>query len=273
MQHKIGIIGGGNMGECLIGGLIHQGHSPQKIWVADQQEEKLSNLHNKWQIFTSVHNQKVASEVDILVLAVKPQSMKMVVEDLRLTFDPQKTLLVSIAAGITTQQIQHWLNNLAIPVIRAMPNTPALYGYGITGLYATSSSTSEQKQQAENLMTALGQTVWIHEESQMDIVTALSGSGPAYFFYFMEALINGAKSLGLPADAASKLTFYTALGSAQMVLNSQEDILSLRQKVTSPGGTTEQGIKALKDGKLPELLLNTLQAATLKGKQLSEQYG
>lgn len=269
---RIGLIGGGNMGSCLVGGLIRHGHPSQQILVVDHNEKHRAQLEEKWQIFTTSNPKEILSQIHILVLAVKPQSMRAVVEEIAPLIDPQQTLIVSIAAVITTTQIQRWLSRSEFPVVRAMPNTPALLGVGITGVYASPQVNSAWQQQATILLQALGEVVWVKEEGLMDIVTALSGSGPAYFFYFMESLINSATALGLPEEIASKLTFNTALGSATMALHCNEDIMTLREKVTSKGGTTEQGINVLKDGKLQDLLAKTLTAATSRGKTLSEQY-
>lgn len=269
---KIGLIGGGNMGSCLVGGLIRHGHPSQQILVVDHNEQHRAQLEQKWEVFTTATPKDIISQVQILVLAVKPQSMREVIEEIAPIIDPQQTLLVSIAAGITTKQIQRWLLHPEFPIVRAMPNTPALLGVGITGLYATPQVNSTRLRQAETLLKALGEVVWIKDEALMDVVTALSGSGPAYFFYMMEGLIKSAITLGLPPEIASKLTLNTALGSATMALHSNEDITTLREKVTSKGGTTEQGINVLKDGKLQDLLVKTLTAATSRGKTLSEQY-
>lgn len=268
---RIGFIGGGNMGNALVGGLLHHGHNKENIWVTDPNAQTCQQLKEKWGIHITSNNQDIASLVDILVLAVKPQNMKEVVTQIASHVDSQKVLLVSIAAGITTQQILRWLQQNAA-LVRVMPNTPALLGKGMAGMYATQAVSALQKKQTETLLQSVGDAVWIENEALMDVVTALSGSGPAYFFYMMECLISGATQLGLPHDIASKLTLNTALGSAFMALEQSDDVAKLREKVTSKGGTTEQGIKVLKDAKLEQILLNVLEAATEQGKRLSEQY-
>lgn len=270
---KIGIIGGGNMGNALIGGLIRQGISAQSIFVADHGQATCERLQAQWGIHTSTHNADVAQQVEILILAIKPQQMRPVIEELApfLHQKKQPPLLISIAAGIKTTQIHRWLQK-EVPLVRAMPNTPALMGMGITGLYAPPGLKAEASKIAENLLKAVGETVWLPDEALMDVVTALSGSGPGYFFYFMESLIQGAVELGLPSDIAKKLTLHTALGSAQMALQTHEELASLRQKVTSPGGTTEQGINTLKNGKLADLITETLRAAATQGSVLSKRF-
>lgn len=269
---RIGIIGGGNMGSCLIGGLIQHGYTADKITVSDSHPEKRDVLAQQWGINILTDNKTLISTVDILVLAVKPQSMRAVITEIQPAFNPKQTLCISIAAGITTMQIQNWLQADSAPIIRAMPNTPALLGYGITGLFANEHVSALQKNTTETILRALGEIVWIEKESLMDVVTALSGSGPAYFFYIMEILQHSAESLGLSPEEARKLTFHTVLGSAQMALHSQDDIQTLRKKVTSPGGTTEAGIKVLQSGKLDALLRDTLEAATQQGQSLSKQF-
>ena len=268
---KIAIIGGGVMGCCLLGGLLKKAFLPENILVADHRPENCLAIQKKWNVETTTDNKHVAALADILILAVKPQSMREVVEQIAPTFNSQKTLLISIAAGITTTQIQQWIQT-SVSIVRAMPNTPALYGVGITGLFANPHVSSFQREQSNELLLSVGDTVWIADENLMDSVTALSGSGPAYFFYVMECLIKSAHALGLPLDIARKLTYQTALGSAVMALQSNDNIATLRENVTSPGGTTQEGINVLKGGKLEDLLLRTLEAATTRGKSLSKQY-
>lgn len=272
MQPTIGIIGGGNMGNCLIGGLIKHGYAKEKIKVADHSEQTCVALKQKWGVFSTTDNQAVAAMSQIIVLAVKPNQIKAVLQNVALTSELPNKLFISIAAGMTTQQIQHGLGSSQVPIVRAMPNTPALFGQGITGLYATPFVSFAQKEQAQKLFDAVGQSVWVEEESLIDVVTALSGSGPAYFFYIMESFIQGAQALGLSEEAARKLTLETALGSTHMALHASQSLAALRQNVTSPGGTTQAGIQVLKDGKLDALLLQTLKAAVQRAKELSQQY-
>ncbi|MGD9592424.1 MAG: pyrroline-5-carboxylate reductase [Candidatus Berkiella sp.] len=269
---KIGIIGGGHMGSSLVGGLLQQQVKANDLLVADNNPSTLKLLNDKWGVSTFNSTHEIVSKVDILVLAVKPQQFKALLQDINKQFDATKTLVISIAAGITTTQIIKWLANPHCELVRAMPNTPALVGAGITGLYATPNVGASKKQQAQDLLGAVGETVWIKDESLMDVVTALSGSGPAYFYYLMETLINSATTLGLSHEVASKLTLQTAVGSAKMAQLSKEEIATLRAQVTSKGGTTEAGIAALKDGKLQDLITKTLQAATKRGKALSQEY-
>jgi len=270
-QHRIGFIGAGNMGGALMEGLLKRGYPPKLLWACDHHAQKLEALA-KLGVNITQDPDFVTTNVEILVLAVKPNSIKSTLVALQSLLKMHRPLVVSIAAGITTSQIALWQGIDACPIVRAMPNTPALVGTGMTGLFATPSVSKAMREAMSRLFVTVGQIAWFTNEADMDVVTALSGSGPAYFFYFMECLINAATELGLSEEIARKLTFQTALGAAQMAQKSPENIKALRQKVTSKGGTTEQGINVLKDGKMAELLQAMLEAATKHGKTLSEQY-
>ena len=267
----LGMIGAGNMGSSLIGGLIQKGYSPTQIIVCDRHLEKCAHLHQKYGIRTTSQWQDLI-QVEVLVIAIKPAGVLPFLTDLAPCLLEPFPLLISVAAGLTTSQLHEKLNGKKVPLIRAMPNTPTLMGVGVTGLFATAAVSSLQRQQAQQLFQAVGEAVWLEEENWLDIVTALSGSGPAYFFYFMEGLRESAIAQGLPAKIANQLTLDTALGSAYMARHSQEDIQALRQQVTSPGGTTEQALEVLKAGKLNALLAKALRAATEHCKILSEKY-
>jgi len=269
-QYRIGFIGAGNMGSALMAGLIKQGYPASLLTFCDHHTQ---NVQAMSKLGVSVAEQAVmVANADILVLAVKPSSMKATVQELFATPRKQPPLLVSVAAGITTSQILKWLLPNTAPIIRAMPNTPALLGAGMTGLFATAQVSETMHSAVSDIFSAVGKIAWFTQESEMDIVTALSGSGPAYFFYFMECLIDSAVSLGLDEEIARQLTFQTALGAAQMAQQNTDSIKELRQKVTSKGGTTEQGINTLKNGKMAELLQATLLAAHQRSKTLSEEY-
>lgn len=275
-EQSIGFIGTGNMGSCLVEGLVKKGYPPTSLWILDHHQEKTDLLRTATGVSVATTYEDLVHEADILVLAVKPSAIKSLLQAIAHDWSPQK-LLVSVAAGITTTQMQHWLNEKKVSqntfsLLRAMPNIPALYGYGTTGLFATEQVSEPTKKRAQKLFEAIGEIVWVQEESLMNVITALSGSGPGYFFYIMECMLQGAKHLGLSDEIAHKLTLHTALGSAMMALKSEQKLSSLRAKVTSPGGTTEQGIKALKDGKLEKLIQAALSAATEKGAWLSDQF-
>jgi pyrroline-5-carboxylate reductase len=264
----IGFIGAGNMGHSLIGGLINDGYDPKKIWAADLHPEKLKALDNFSPIHTTTENQAVVEAADVIILAVKPQSIQDVTTSLASLLQKRRPLLLSIAAGITVAHLQKWAGP-RLAIVRCMPNTPAMIGCGATGLFANEFVTSEQKNLAESILRAVGVVVWVNNESLIDTITALSGSGPAYFFYVMEALEEGAKSLGLSEETAHLLTLETALGSARMALESAQNCAELRHRVTSKGGTTEQGILALEQGQLKTIFKNALEAAKRRAEELA----
>lgn len=270
-NYRIGFIGAGNMGSCLIQGLLKQGYPAEQLWVSDHHPATLQALEKEG-VHTHLQNGPVAANVDILVLAIKPNVMKATITELAAHFKTHRPVIVSVAAGITTTQITKWLLKTPCPVVRAMPNTPALIRLGMTGLFAAPNMNPSLHHAVTELFQAVGEITWLGEESLMDVVTALSGSGPAYFFYFIECLTAAGVTLGLSAETARKLTLQTALGAAHLALQSPDAVSTLRQKVTSKGGTTEQGINTLKDGKMAELLQQMLSAATIHGKTLREQY-
>lgn len=262
----ITFIGAGNMASALIGGLIANGYDPGKIWACDQATEKLSGLEKRYGIHTTTDNHQGVKQADTLVFAVKPQHLKAVVTELAGTIQQQQPLILSIAAMVPTTHLEQWLGgNLAI--IRCMPNTPALIQCGATGLYANAHADEEQKNRAESILRAVGLTVWISQEEQMDIVTVLSGNGPAYFFLFMQYLQEAAEKLGLAKDIARVLTLQTALGAAKLAVEAPEDLVSLRKQVTSPGGTTERALEVLGQGNLAQLFFEALKAAQQRAKE------
>ncbi|TXK96785.1 pyrroline-5-carboxylate reductase [Methylococcaceae bacterium CS5] len=269
---KIGFIGGGNMANSLISGLIASGHSAQQIWVADLDQEKLSSLATSMHINTSATNDALIAEVDVVVLAVKPQAIAAVIKSSIGSFNKANVLLVSIAAGINQASLSKWLG-ADKAIVRCMPNTPALVQTGATGLHANKNVTEEQHDLAENIMRSVGISVWVENESELDAVTAVSGSGPAYFFLLMEAMEKSALELGLSRHTAQLLIEQTALGAARIALESTESPEELRHRVTSPGGTTEQAIITFERGGFTELVRNALQAANDRSISLSKELG
>ena len=269
---KIGFIGGGNMANSLISGLIASGHSAQQIWVADSDQEKLSSLATSMHVNTSATNDALIAEVDVVVLAVKPQSIATVINASKASFDKANILLVSIAAGINQQSLSKWLGGDKA-IVRCMPNTPALVQTGATGLHANKNVTEEQHDLAENIMRSVGISIWVENESELDVVTAVSGSGPAYFFLLMEAMEKSALELGLTEHTARLLIEQTALGAAKIALESSESPGELRERVTSPGGTTEQAINTFNQGGFTELVSKALQAAQDRSIQLAKELG
>ncbi len=269
---NIAILGAGNMGSSLLGGLIQNGYSSSTITITDPDEKKLHTLQEQFKVNITTQNDEAIKHASLIILAVKPQIMKSVLANLIGTVQTTKPLILSIAAGIRVDSIQHWLGgNLAI--VRTMPNTPALIGCGATALYANALVTAEQRLIAENMLNAVGITTWIENENLMDAVTAVSGSGPAYFFLIIEAMQEAAQQLGLTPDVAKILTLQTAFGAAKMALESHDDVATLRKNVTSPGGTTEQALKVLESENIRHTFLRALQAANARGQELAEQLG
>lgn len=269
---SIGFIGCGQMAASLVGGLSDAGYHANKIGVFDIHTEKSAHLANEYGI-TLYHQAKTLIEhMDVIVLCVKPQSMKALIAEIKPHLLAKKPLLISVAAGIRTMHIENWLG-MSLPLVRAMPNTPALLRSGATGLYANSAVTSIQKNEAESLLRSVGVTVWLEDEALMDPLTALSGSGPAYFFYLMEALIDAGTRQGLALDTATILVLQTAMGAAKMVLESTDTPAQLRDKVTSKGGTTEAALAVLADEGFSDLIEKALQVSTKRSVELGQLLG
>ncbi|NOR70677.1 MAG: pyrroline-5-carboxylate reductase [Methylomarinum sp.] len=269
---KIGFIGGGNMATSLINGLIASGHQPNQLWVSDANQETLQSLAATLNVNVNHNNNDLVNEVDVVVLAVKPQVLRGVAEQIADTLRGRDVLVVSIAAGISQESLSEWLgNNMAI--VRCMPNTPALVRTGATGLHANSRVSAEQKDLAENILRSVGIALWVDHESELDAVTAVSGSGPAYYFLLMEAMEQTALELGLSEQTARLLIQQTALGAAKIALESHETPSELRQRVTSPGGTTQQAIKTFEEGGFSQLVSKALHAARDRSVEMSKELG
>ena len=219
-----------------------------------------------------VENAAVVQRADILVLAVKPQMLAEVVAEIAGPLAEKNPLIISIAAGIRTSDLVRWMGR-QVSVVRVMPNTPALIGSGACGLYANEYTNKEQQEQAETIMRATGVTVWVKDEAQLDVITALSGSGPAYFLLVMEVMETAAIKAGLDQKSARLLTLETAFGAAKMALESSEEPAKLRHRVTSPGGTTEAAIKVLEQGHIEQLFTSAINAATVRSNELAEIFG
>jgi len=243
-QQTIGFIGAGNMARSLAGGLLANGWARADLVVSDPDPQQRQAIETTLGLRTYASNSDCAAHAQVLVLAVKPQVLKSVARDLAASVQAKKPLVISIAAGVRTEAIERWLGG-GLAVVRAMPNTPALVGSGASGLYANARVGPEQRDLAEALLRAVGVAVWLDREDLLDAVTAVSGSGPAYFFLFIEALEAAAMHAGLDRATARLLTLQTAYGAAKMALESGEEPAQLRRRVTSPGGTTEQAIKVM----------------------------
>lgn len=265
---RIGFIGGGNMASSIIGGLVASGMSASKIWASDPNADSLAKLKDVAPVNTGSDNHALIAEVNVLILAVKPQIMKLVAQDIADAVQAHQPLIISIAAGVTSGSLAGWLGgNPAI--VRCMPNTPALVRSGATGLYANAQVDNVQRQQAATILEAVGLALWVNQENQLDAVTALSGSGPAYFFLVMEAMQAAGREMGLSDEVANQLTLQTALGAAQMAITSDVDAAELRRRVTSPKGTTERAINMLEDGGLRQLFATALNGARIRAEELA----
>ncbi len=264
----LAFIGAGNMARSLIAGLIADGYDPKLIWATDPSKEKLTKLMQDFNIQTTTDNQEGIANAEVLILAVKPQVMQQVLEPLRNAIQQKKPLVISIAAMITVDHLEQWLGK-DISMVRCMPNTPALVQSGATALFANQKASPLEKATAESILRAVGITLWLEREADLNIVTVISGCGPAYFFLLMEMMQQVAIQMGLPVETARLLSLQTAMGAARLALESENDPAVLRQQVTSPGGTTEKIIEVLEEGKIRDLFLNALTA----GKERTETLG
>jgi pyrroline-5-carboxylate reductase len=268
-MNRIAFIGGGNMATALIAGMIRHGAQPGGIAVAEPRAEALQELSREYGVATYTDNLDAAEGASILVLAVKPQMMAEVCRSLRPVVQKYRPVIISIAAGIRIAQIERWLDG-ALPVVRCMPNTPAMISAGATALFANGRVSAPQRAEAQHVLDAAGLTVWVPEEDQLDTVTALSGSGPAYFFLMVEALENAAFSQGLSRETARALAAQTALGAGRMLIESGESAATLRQRVTSPNGTTQAALDSFRADGFPAIVARAVDAARRRGFELSE---
>ncbi|MFC3608298.1 pyrroline-5-carboxylate reductase [Stutzerimonas tarimensis] len=269
-QPRITFIGAGNMAASLIGGLRAQGVPAERIQASDPGAECRERIAAEHGIATFESNHEAVSGADIVVLSVKPQVMKAVCQDLAGSL-PEQALIVSIAAGISCASLENWLGPRAL--VRCMPNTPSLVRQGVSGLYANPQVSTEQRQQTEQLLSAVGLALWLDEEVLIDAVTAVSGSGPAYFFLMMQAMTSAGEALGLPRETAALLAAHTALGAGRMACESGVAPDELRRRVTSPNGTTEAAIKAFQAGGFEPLVEQAVRAAAQRSAELAQQLG
>lgn len=264
----LAFIGGGNMARSLIGGLIKRGVNAAKIRVAEPVESLRASLAADFGVQVFAEASEAVYGAGLWVLAVKPQVMRGVCESLAARARDQHPVVLSIAAGITASQLDAWLGGEAA-IVRSMPNTPALLGAGVTGLFANARVDEEGRQRAELLLASAGKTVWIDDEAKMDAVTAVSGSGPAYVFLLAEAMEDAARAEGLSAEAARTLVLQTLLGAARMLTEAGEAPTELRRRVTSPNGTTQAAIETFQAGGFEALVARAIRAATERGRELS----
>ena len=264
----IAFIGGGQMVRSLVGGLLAGGRSATTVRVSEPVHALRDALHRQFGVQVFADNTEGVATAGTWVLGVKPQAARVVCEQLAPTAQRERPLVVSIAAGVTTAQLDHWLGG-DMAIVRAMPNTPALIGAGITALYANPGVDAGGCHRTERLLAATGDTVWLTDEAKMDVVTAVSGSGPAYVFLLAEAMLSAASTEGLPADAARTLVLQTLLGAARLMIEDNATPAELRVRVTSPGGTTEAAIASMLRDDVPHAIMRAIHAAAERSRALS----
>jgi pyrroline-5-carboxylate reductase len=267
---RIAFLGGGNMAGALIGGLLKQGFAARDISAIELSREQRERLAAKYAVHVSNAADGATDKADTLVLAVKPQDMKAALAPIAARVAGK--LVLSVAAGVRLDALSRWLGGHR-KVVRAMPNTPALIGAGIAGLYAAPEVDAAERGRAEAILGAVGEVVWVDDERLLDPVTAVSGSGPAYVFWFIEQLERSGAALGLPREAARRLALATVLGAAKLAASSGEPAQTLRERVTSKGGTTEAALKVFEEEKLAERIARAVGAASARGAELGELLG
>lgn len=260
------------MASSIIGGLIASGHPASAIGAADPFPASLEKLKAAWPIAVYSDNGEAVKAADIVILAVKPQVMAEASGSIAAAVSANNALVISIAAGITIATMEARLGSNTA-VVRCMPNTPALLGEGASGLYANQYTSAEQREYAEHIMSAVGVVSWVKTEAELDAITALSGSGPAYFFLFTEAMIDAGVALGLERETATTLALQTALGAARMGMESDVDLQELRKRVTSPAGTTEKAIESFEASELRKTVARAMEAATERAKEMAREMG
>jgi len=269
----IAFVGAGNMASSIIGGLIDSGHPTDRISAADPFPASLERLHEVAPIAVYSDNAEAVAAADVIVLAVKPQVIAEATSSISAAVRANNAVVISIAAGVTIASMQARLGSAA-SIVRCMPNTPALLRCGASGLFANDVSTTRQRDFAQNILSAVGMTFWVKSEQELDAVTALSGSGPAYFFLFMEAMIDAGQQLGLEREDATNLAMETSFGASRMALEHKNiDLQELRRRVTSPGGTTERAIQSFEQDGLREIVARAMLAAADRAAEMAREMG
>jgi pyrroline-5-carboxylate reductase len=271
LKETLAFIGGGNMARSLIGGLIAQGLPGKQIWVSDPVAAQRASLSEQYGVQVTADNALAAGTAQVVVLAIKPQEMQSVAQQLAPSLKQHQPLIISVAAGIRADALQRWLGGLA--VVRTMPNRPALNGCGVTGMFAPIQVSTAQRDLAQHIMGAVGKAVWVEQETLIDAVTAVSGSGPAYFFLLMELLEAAGVKLGLPQETARTLAIETAYGSGLMAREVADPPGVLREQVTSKGGTTEAALKVFAANDMQRIVSDAVNAAAQRSAELAEQLG
>lgn len=269
---RIAFVGAGNMASSIIGGLIESGHPADHISAADPFSASLERLRAVAPVAVYTDNAAAVEGADIIILAVKPQVMAEATESIAAAVHKNGSLVISIAAGVTIASMQSRLGPDAA-IVRCMPNTPALVGCGASGLFANDRASEQQREFAQRVLSAVGITCWVNSEPALDAITALSGSGPAYFFLLTEAIVDAGVALGLSRDTATLLATQTGLGAARMALQSDVDLAELRRRVTSPGGTTERAIESFEQDGLRDIVTSAMRAAAERAVEMSKEMG
>jgi len=268
----IAFVGAGNMASSIIGGLIESGHPAECISAADPFPVSLERLREIAPVAVYNDNLAAVQVADIIILAVKPQVMATATDSIAAAVRANRALVISIAAGVTIASMQARLGP-EVAIVRCMPNTPALVGCGASGLFANNKTSAEQREFAQLVMSAVGITCWVDSEPELDAITALSGSGPAYFFLFIEAMVDAGIALGLDAKTAHTLALQTSLGASRMAIESDVDLVELRRRVTSPGGTTERAIQSFEQDGLRKVVARGMCAAADRAAEMAKEMG
>ncbi|AOM02532.1 pyrroline-5-carboxylate reductase [Cobetia marina] len=266
----IAFIGAGNMASAIFGGMIEAGYPADRIIATARSRDTLEALEQRYGVTTTQDNADAVARADVIVLGVKPQMMHDVCQALAPAVQERKPLVISVAAGITCDSLERWLGG-ELAIIRCMPNTPSLVGVGASGLYATSRVTDEQRALMDEMLTAVGIVEWVEEEGLLEAVTGISGSGPAYFFLFIEALEAAGIELGLDAETARRLAIQTGRGAAQMAFTSEHEPAELRRRVCSPNGTTERAINSFEGDGLREIVSRAAKASSARAAELARE--
>ncbi|WP_372965090.1 pyrroline-5-carboxylate reductase [Marinobacter sp.] len=266
----ISFIGAGNMASAIIGGMLDNGFQAANIWVSAPDDSHLQSVRNQFGVYTTTDNRYCAEQADMLVLAVKPQVMADVCKGIAPVVQNTRPLIVSIAAGLTAETIDEWLGG-GLPLVRVMPNTPSLVGKGAAGLFANGSVSGDQKTMVQTVFESIGTALWVNNENLIHSVTALSGSGPAYFFLMLEALESAATEAGLEPATARMLAIQTMAGAAEMAAGSEHEPAQLKRNVMSPGGTTERAINTFEEGGMRNLVKKAYDAAFERSQEMSKE--
>jgi pyrroline-5-carboxylate reductase len=269
MKQTIGFIGGGHMTAAIVGGLV-QVISPELIYVSNRGQQKLEALASRYDIRPANSNSTLVERCDVVVLSVKPQVLQSVLEPLSEVFQHRKPLVISVAAGITCASIERWLG-AKLPLIRSMPNVPSVIGEGATGLFAGAQATDDHKAIAQSIFDSIGLSAWVNQETDLDLVTAISGSGPAYAMLFLQSMIEAAERRGMSSEAAKTLALQTMRGTAGMVLKSDKALPQMLEDMLLPGGTTEQAVAALRELDVPKAIDKAVGAAHQRAAELAKE--